>query len=156
MLELKLNKAKMGWHSTSVSRKAIRDTSSALRRSPHPSTNVVHCCLTSVSRQILITLPHNSWKSGDKKNKTTPRVWSLETRASLGLLLKKNFILSFKEQIGFRFIFFVLRHVQQPGSYCEGKFTGGGNQCILVDVKILHCKPPGITTPPPRLPGVYG
>ena len=26
----------------------------------HPSTNIVHCCLTPVKRQILITLCHNS------------------------------------------------------------------------------------------------
>ena len=34
----------------------------------YPSTNIAHCRLTSVSRQILITLRHNSWKSRDKKN----------------------------------------------------------------------------------------
>ena len=35
-------------------------------------------------------------------------------------------------------LFVVLRRVQQPGSYCDGEFTGRGNQCIL------HCKPLGI------------
>ena len=38
----------------------------------------------------------------------------------------------------FVYLFGVLRHLQQPGSYCDGQFTGGGNQCIL------HCKPLGI------------
>ena len=37
------------------------------------------------------------------------------------------------------YLFEVLRRVQQPGSYGDGQFTGGGNQCTL------HCKPPGIS-----------
>ena len=47
----------------------------------HPSTKVAHCCLTSVNRQLLITLYHNSWKSGDKKKqqkkKRSLEVWTL-------------------------------------------------------------------------------
>ena len=39
----------------------------------HPSTNIAHCCLTSVRRQKLIALCHNSWK------------WSLEEWASVEL-----------------------------------------------------------------------
>ena len=46
------------FQSTSTSCKAIRDMSS--EAVTHPSTNVTHCCLTSVMRQVLITLRHNS------------------------------------------------------------------------------------------------
>ena len=42
----------------------------------HPSIIVAHSCLTSVSRQILITLRHNSRKSGDKKKQGQKVFWS--------------------------------------------------------------------------------
>ena len=48
----------------------------------HPSTNIAHCNLTSVSRQILIILRHNSWKSGNKKK------WSVEAWTLSRLVLK--------------------------------------------------------------------
>ena len=44
---------------------------------------------------------------------------------------------------GFILFIFVLRHVQQPGSYCDGKFMGGGTSAYNL-LKILHCKPLGI------------
>ena len=33
----------------------------------HPSTNIAHCCLTSVSRQIVITLCHNFQNSDARR-----------------------------------------------------------------------------------------
>ena len=54
-----IHQGRTGFWSTSVSHKAIRDSSSALKQSPHPSTNVAHCRLTLVDRQILITLRQN-------------------------------------------------------------------------------------------------
>ena len=58
---------------------------------------------------------------------------SLNSSASVNLLYD-----SFFESENVIYLFVVLRRVQQPGSYCDGLFTGGGNQCIL------HCKPPDI------------
>ena len=48
-----------GFRSTSMSRKAIRDTSSAPKWSPIASTKIAYCHLSSVNRQILITLDQN-------------------------------------------------------------------------------------------------
>ena len=72
------------YESLGTQRNSNSDTSQSWSRTQtvtHPSINVAHCCLTSVSRQILITLRHNSWKSGDKKKKKRRSVSSIEARA---------------------------------------------------------------------------
>ena len=54
------------YRSLVTERNSNLDTSHSWSRTEtvtHGSTNIAHCCLTSVSRQILITLCHNSRKS---------------------------------------------------------------------------------------------
>ena len=59
-----------GFGSTSAIRKAIRDTSSALMRSPIQVLNIDHCHLTSVMRLVVNLLHHYAWKSEGQKKKT--------------------------------------------------------------------------------------
>ena len=70
------------YESLATRRNSNSDTSHSWCRTQtvtHPSTNVVHCCLISVNRQILMTLCHNLWRFGDIKKKKTKKKMEKKT-----------------------------------------------------------------------------
>ena len=52
----------------------------------HPQTNIAHCCLTLVSRRIVITLCHNFWRSDARR----AYVWGKAKRTCVLLAIGKQ------------------------------------------------------------------
>ena len=93
------------------------------------------CCLYLDIESILLQyrdeIPQPPSHSSTHKNKEKLEILDTNLEQSKEMLAVIPY---------FWYLFFVLRHGQQPGSYCAGKFTGGGTSAYLL-VKILHCKP---------------